>query len=101
MPLFSNSPTAPCTHCLSPRTLQINPRTIGTLIDETGSLDRGKLLWSAAAWEQLFGRTVEQLLASDVDTIRYMEQRMLFLRLTLVVGWSAEVGKLAVLGVKI
>ncbi|MCJ1381859.1 hypothetical protein MMC17_004971 [Xylographa soralifera] len=72
---------------------------VGTLLDETGSLAAGKLIWSERAWEQLLGRTTEQLVRSGTQALKYLEHRMLFLRATLLFGWSAEVGRLVVLGV--
>ena len=79
--------------------LRVNPRLVGTLIDETGSIAPGKLVWSPDAWEQLLGRTVEELVAASAQVLGYLEHRLLFLRVTLMFGWSEEVGKLAVLGV--
>ncbi|MCJ1432732.1 hypothetical protein MMC27_002089 [Xylographa pallens] len=72
---------------------------IGILLDETGSLAGGKLIWSTRACEQLLGRTAAQLVGSSAHALKYLEQRMLFLRVTLLFGWTAEVGRLVVLGV--
>lgn len=84
-------------------TLRPNPKIIGTLIDETGSIASGKLIWSDTAWEQLLGRTAEELANSSPELLRYMEKRLQWLRVTLVVGWPGEelgAGRLCVLGVK-
>lgn len=76
---------------------------VGTIVDETGSISHGKLIWSPEAWEQLLGRTPEELASSRTDLLRYLEKRMSFLRVTLVFGWAGEHisgGRLMVLGVK-
>lgn len=58
------------------------------------------------AWEQLFGRSAQQVEATDLATLKYLEHRLLFLRITLIFGWERVVdkednfGKLCVLGVK-
>ena len=59
-------------------------------------MERGGLIWSDEAWKQLLGCTAEEFGAYDVQNLRTIEQRMLYLRLTLLIGWSAEVEKLAV-----
>ncbi|MCJ1398080.1 hypothetical protein MMC11_001277 [Xylographa trunciseda] len=99
VPLFANATTATCKQCDNDIPLRLNPRVIGTLLDETGSIAAGKLIWSDHAWELLLGRTVEQLVGSSTPALKYLEHRMLFLRTTLLFGWSAEVGRLVVLGV--
>lgn len=77
---------------------------VGTLIDETGSIGCGKLVWSDKAWEQLLGRTAVELSASSSELLRYLERRIIGLRITLVVGWiggdeAAVGGRLNVLSV--
>ena len=75
---------------------------IGLLITETGSLLAGKLLWHPIAWTQLFGRIPEDLVAMSPAALRALEQNLLYLRVTLMVGWGGEQvdsGRLAVLGV--
>lgn len=42
---------------------------------------------------------MEDLAALENRELKLLEQRMLCMRLTLVVGWKEEVGKLAVLAV--
>lgn len=76
---------------------------VGAIIDETGTLAPGKLLWSPPAWQQLLGRTVEEVAASSTELLKYLERRLVFLRITIVFGWAKEAvtgGRLAVLGVK-
>lgn len=84
-------------------TLRPNPKIVGTLVDETGSIAAGKLTWSQTGWEQLLGRTAEEFANGSPELLRYMEKRLQWLRLTLVVGWPGEemgTGRLCVLGVK-
>ncbi|KAH6712968.1 hypothetical protein BKA61DRAFT_66343 [Leptodontidium sp. MPI-SDFR-AT-0119] len=99
VPIYSNTPTTPCCNCSKPLSLSLNPRIIGTLLDETGSISPGKLLWSPRAWTQLFGRGVEEIARMTDEEVRVFEQRALWLRCHLVVGWSGDVGRLGVLGV--
>lgn len=66
------------------------------LIDETGNIGCGKLIWAPAAWEELLGRTAEEFGECNTTVLKYLEHRLLFLRYNLFVGWSEEVGKLTV-----
>ncbi|KAL8872773.1 MAG: hypothetical protein Q9174_001649 [Haloplaca sp. 1 TL-2023] len=70
---------------------------IGTLIDESGAISSGKLVLSAQTWEQFLGRTAKQLAESSVKQLRDLEARLLFLRVTLLFGWSEKVGRLCVM----
>ena len=81
-------------------TLSLLTSQVGTLIDETGSIACGKLVWYTEAWEQLLGHTAEELVLSSTQLLKYLEHRLLFLRVTLMFGWSEEVGKLAICQVK-
>ncbi|KAF7511812.1 hypothetical protein GJ744_003543 [Endocarpon pusillum] len=74
-----------------------------------------KILWTDEAWTQLLGRSPEQLAKLVLDTgdgsaqaqhnlntLRYLEQRLMFMRVILLVGWTGDDepgGRLAVLGV--
>lgn len=60
------------------------------MIDETGQVASGKLVFSDNAWQQLLGRTPDQLLQDSVKTLEYLEHRMLFLHITLGFGWCLE-----------
>ena len=99
VPIFSNNPRTPCRNCSKPLALTLNPGIIGLLADETGCIATGKLVWSPRAWEKLFGRSVEEISRMTSEHIRLFEQRLLFMRLHLVVGWETRLGRLAVLGV--
>lgn len=70
--------------------LEINPRVLGMLIDETGCTSVGKLILSPKAWHQLLAVTKQELAELDSDSQQYVEQRFLFSRMTLVFGWFAE-----------
>jgi hypothetical protein len=53
---------------------------------------------SDIAWEQLLGRKAEQLVKTGLETLRYLEQRLVFLRVTMgfVVNLEEEVGRVGV-----
>jgi hypothetical protein len=92
-PLYSNSLTAKCKNCEKDIALEINPKMLGVLIDETGSLAAGKRIMSAEAWEGLLGRTKEELVSAGTEVLKYLEMRLLFLRVTLRFAWVAEEGE--------
>jgi len=102
-PLLPPSTPPTCPKCAQPTTLRPNPRLVGSLIDETGVLATGSLIWSDDAWTQLLGRTAEELCAAEVETLRYLEERMRWLRVTLLMGWGGDDertgGRLCVLSV--
>lgn len=94
--------------------LELNPQVLGPVLDETGMVATGRLAMSTQAWEQLFGRSMEELVGEqDVEALRALEARMAWVRVSLVVGWTEGwgvggadeggwegVGKLFVLGVR-
>lgn len=71
------------------------------MIDETGSIACGNLIWSSTAWEQLLGRDAEELAECETTVLQYLEHRLLFLRFALLFGWCQEVGKLIIYHVRI
>ncbi|ERF76910.1 hypothetical protein EPUS_02621 [Endocarpon pusillum Z07020] len=90
-----------------------NPSKTTHTSSRTHSRKPSKILWTDEAWTQLLGRSPEQL-AKLVDTcdaaqaqhnlsiLRYLEQRLSFMRVILLVGWTGDDelgGRLAVLGV--
>ena len=97
VPLFANTATAKCKQCEKDQDLRINPRLVGLLIDESGGITSGKLIWSGNAWWQLLGRTKEELAESTAEVLKYLDCRLLFLKVVIIFGWSPEVGKLVVL----
>lgn len=82
----------------------INVIQLGNIVDETGQISCGKLILSDAAWEQLLGRTAAQLVTASLEVMKYLEERLLFLRVTLGfmlhLGGEDEVGRLAIWCVK-
>ena len=70
-------------------------------MDESGTITSGKLIWSDEAWEQLLGRDAKGLADSSVKLLKYLENRLLFLKLAVMFGWSEDVGKLCILRVTI
>lgn len=70
-------------------------------MDESGAISCGKLIWSDDAWEQLLGRNAEGLAGSSLKLLKYLENRLLFLKLAVMFGWSEDVGKLCILRVTI
>ncbi|EMD65088.1 hypothetical protein GGP41_003735 [Bipolaris sorokiniana] len=98
IPLFANSINVKCKHCENVVTLRINPRILGPILDETGQIGSGKLILSDDAWCQLLGRTPHQLVETDLDVLLYLEQRLLFLRLTMgfVLDLEDEIARLAI-----
>ncbi|KAF2396773.1 hypothetical protein EJ06DRAFT_559428 [Trichodelitschia bisporula] len=93
IPLFANAPTLMCRNCEKPVALRMNPKIIGQVIDETGCAGPGKLLLSEKAWEQLLGRTAAEFVRLDAANLRFIEQRLLFLRVTMRFAWAAEEGE--------
>jgi hypothetical protein len=84
------------------------------IISNGGKKQHSKLLWTDSAWTQLLGCGPEELAQlSDNATgqpataqqsgvlLRYLEQRLMFVRVILLVGWTGDHigGRLAVLGV--
>ncbi|KAF2838088.1 hypothetical protein M501DRAFT_992963 [Patellaria atrata CBS 101060] len=104
VPLYANATTATCKQCERPVPLSTNPRLLGPLVDETATTAAGKLILSPTAWAQLLGRSPEQLVNSSAEVLRYLEARLLFLRVTVCFAWvgGAEgMGRLCVWGVRV
>lgn len=70
-------------------------------MDESGTIISGKLVWSDDAWEQLLGRDAEGLASASLTLLKYLDRRLLFLKLAVMFGWCEDVGKLCVLRVTI
>ena len=104
--LFGNSRTGKCfspPHDGNTVTLHVNPQILAEVADETAGFTQGhNLLVGEKAWEKLFGRNAE-LFESKVTAhgrtngeaeslLRHWEQRLQYLRLTFVMGWSGSWG---------
>ncbi|KAL1797728.1 hypothetical protein ACET3X_004334 [Alternaria dauci] len=98
IPIFANSIEVECKQCDKMVKLRINPRILGALVDETGQISSGKLILSDEAWSQLLGRTSMQLIDTHINVLKYLEQRILFLRITLgfALNLEDEIGRLAI-----
>ena len=90
VPIYANTATAACKQCSETVDLRLNPRVLGPVIDETGCSQTGKLFLSDAAWDQLLGRTKQELCQASADDLRGLEQRMLYLRVHMGIVWWAE-----------
>ncbi|GME43506.1 hypothetical protein GTA08_BOTSDO03807 [Neofusicoccum parvum] len=107
-PLFANAVAAACALCGRRGVpLRLNPQLLGPVVDETGGIAAGKLVFADEAWVELLGRGVEELLAADMEALRALEVRMTFVRVSLVVGWVGAgedgwegVGSVCVVGVR-
>ncbi|KAF2627398.1 hypothetical protein BU25DRAFT_342003 [Macroventuria anomochaeta] len=100
--IFANATNTMCKQCEKEVELRINPRILGPVLDETGQIGSGKLVLSDRAWGELLGRTASQLVHTDLEVLRYLEQRLLFLRVTMgfALKLEDEIGRLAVWCVK-
>ncbi|KAI1108223.1 hypothetical protein F5Y14DRAFT_459937 [Nemania sp. NC0429] len=113
IPLYANKPTVACKHCDAQRDLSLNPRILGSFLDESGVIVGSKLTWNDQAWTQfLFGRettgaskeehTTEQswknIATLDTNFLRDLESRLSYSRVTLTFGWSTELDRLCILG---
>lgn len=79
---------------------------------KTPKKQHSKLLWTDEAWTQLLGRSPKELASvrgvgkgatvqHNLALLRYLEQRLLFMRVILLIGWTGGTlgGRLAVLRV--
>ncbi|KAI8948458.1 hypothetical protein F4801DRAFT_604425 [Xylaria longipes] len=118
IPTYANKPTATCKNCDSQRDLSLNPRVVGSFLDESGMIAGSKLIWNDTAWTQfLFGEANEEISAAhgqkntfgkswqdiatfDTNSLRDLEAQLLYSRVTLTFGWSITLGRLCILGVE-
>lgn len=96
VPVYANTTSTRCKQCDAEVSLGINPRLVGAVIDETGSIGSGKLVFSTEAWENLLGRTAPELAQADSFLLKSLETRLLFLRLTFLFGWSEKIKRLCI-----
>ncbi len=104
MPLHANAMSAKCKGCEKDTALRLSPRILGQVIDETGAISGGKLLFSDSAWKDLLGRGPEDLLKLGTEQMKYLSDRLLFCRITVMFGWAGDEtkagGRICVLGVR-
>jgi len=96
VPVYSNHTTAICKQCETAVEARLDAKAIGSVIDETGRVAGGKLIWSDLAWQQLLGQAPEELSRSGPDVLRAIDMSLTCARVTLVFGWSEEAGRLAI-----
>ncbi|KAF2209754.1 hypothetical protein CERZMDRAFT_46572 [Cercospora zeae-maydis SCOH1-5] len=90
IPIYANALVAKCKGCNGVVTLRLHPRIVGQVIDETGAVGCGKLLFSDEAWKNLLGRGPEDLLRMKFEEMEDLHHRILFTRVTLLFGWSGD-----------
>ncbi|KAI1418594.1 hypothetical protein F5Y13DRAFT_196402 [Hypoxylon sp. FL1857] len=118
IPLYANKPIATCKNCASRQDLVLNPRIIGSIVDESGTITGSKLIWCNGAWTQLLFRSRAGELREDgsganlkeqsweatttlgTDALRDIEELLLYSRVTLTFGWSSKLERLCILGVE-
>jgi hypothetical protein len=102
--LHANAMSAVCKGCDRKVDLRLSPRILGQVIDETAAIATGKLLFCDDAWRDLLGRGPEDLLRLGHDEIKYLSDRLLLSRVTLVFGWTGDEskagGRICVFGVR-
>lgn len=96
VPVFENKALAICTHCENAVDLRPNPRVVGAMVDETGSIGAAGLLWSDGAWRGLFGRMPDEVARLGVGEMEKIERKLVYKRVTLVFGWAEDVGRVAI-----
>ena len=102
MAVYANATSATCKGCEKELMLRLNPRILGQVIDETAAISGGKLLLSDRAWENLLGRAVDDVLKMKYDEMKYLSDRLLYCRITVLFGWTGDEskagGRICVLG---
>ncbi|KAI1200312.1 hypothetical protein F5X97DRAFT_340909 [Nemania serpens] len=116
IPLYANKPMATCKNCDAQRDLSLNPRILGSFLDESGVIAGSRLIWNDQAWTQFLlgidtgkptrawrqGATIEQswknIATFDTNLLRDLEAQLLYSRVTLTFGWSLELGRLCIIG---
>jgi len=93
MPLYANDLVAACKGCDKNVPLRLNPKIVAQVMDETGVVGSGKLLFSDQAWRSLLGRAPADVLKLNDEGIGYLSDRLLFCRLTLLFGWTGDESK--------
>jgi hypothetical protein len=109
---------ATCKNCDSQRQLSLNPRILGSFLDESGLISGNRLIWNDQAWNQfLFTAAVQissmggyevntiepswqDIATFDAHSLRNLESQLLYSRVTLTFGWSVELGRLCIIGVE-
>ncbi|TKA83352.1 hypothetical protein B0A55_01028 [Friedmanniomyces simplex] len=90
MPVYANDVVATCKGCDQRVVLRVSPKIIGQVMDETAVVGPGRLLFSDRAWRSLLGREPAGLLKLGDEETRYLSDRLLFCRVTLLFGWTGD-----------
>lgn len=102
IPIYANALTVQCKGCDREVQLRLNPKILGQVIDETGTIAAGKMLLSDQAWRELLGRGPNDLLQLGYDEIKHLSDRLLFCRVSVIFGWTGDEskagGRICVLG---
>jgi hypothetical protein len=123
MPIYGNGLKGICGQCGTERQLRVNPDMVGEIADEMGAIynDRkplstlssphgsqsgkrySRMFWSDEAWTNLLGRTPEEfaewLRQGQMETLQALQDRLSYMRVIMMVGWTGEYGggRLAIL----
>ncbi|KAM3418267.1 hypothetical protein BST61_g4268 [Cercospora zeina] len=105
IPVYANALVMRCKGCEAVVPLRLNARIVGQVVDESGAVGCGKLVFSDEAWEGLLlGRRAEDVLRMDVEEVEDLHQSILFARVTVLFGWSGDEtvagGRICVLAVE-
>ncbi|KAI1432096.1 hypothetical protein GGR50DRAFT_627417 [Xylaria sp. CBS 124048] len=118
IPLYANKPMATCKQCDKQWDLALNPRVLGSFLDESGMITGSKLVWNDRAWTQFLLEPANEVLSTaggqadvfdpswriitafDTNLLRDLETRLLYSRVTVTFGWSVDLGRLCILGVE-
>lgn len=104
IPIYANAMQATCKGCDKEVPLRLSPRILGQVIDETAVVATGKMLFSDEAWQELLGRGPEDILKLGYDEVKYLSDRLLFSRITVLFGWTGDEskagGRICVFGVR-
>ncbi|KAH8893193.1 hypothetical protein GQ53DRAFT_821914 [Thozetella sp. PMI_491] len=124
--IHANQAYGSCENCGEQQRLILNPKILGALADETGSMAPEKLIWSDWAWGQLLLGAPRQsqgyspqsngpmascqskpgpkewaaITGLDCDSLRAMEEELLHARVTLTFGWTPRAARLCILEVE-
>ncbi|KAK4638210.1 uncharacterized protein CLAFUR5_00778 [Fulvia fulva] len=104
IPIYANALTSVCKGCDKEVGLRLNPKILGQVMDETAVIASGRLLFCDAAWRELLGRDTQDLLKLGEDEMKYLSDRLLFCRITVMFGWTSDEtkagGRICVMGIR-
>lgn len=109
-----------CKICGQQQELTVNPRIIGSFVDESGTLAGAELAWKNNAWTELFfgnaqdagqveldamispaiEQSWEDITVLDMSSLKDIQDQLLYSRVAMTFGWSQQLGRLCVLGIQ-